>query len=79
MALGALTGAVSLCASPAHRTIQCRNDGRSCWCVGADGSEVPGSRQPGRPVACTCGRGDGGSHGRGALLGPHASGRQRGA
>ncbi|XP_054446492.1 thyroglobulin [Pteronotus mesoamericanus] len=34
------------------QTVQCRNDGRSCWCVGADGREVPGSRQPGRPVAC---------------------------
>ncbi|XP_037658919.1 thyroglobulin isoform X3 [Choloepus didactylus] len=33
-------------------TVQCRNDGRSCWCVGADGREVPGSRQPGRPAAC---------------------------
>ncbi|XP_016815375.4 thyroglobulin isoform X3 [Pan troglodytes] len=34
------------------QTVQCQNDGRSCWCVGADGSEVLGSRQPGRPVAC---------------------------
>ncbi|XP_028389694.1 thyroglobulin [Phyllostomus discolor] len=34
------------------QTVQCRSDGRSCWCVGADGREVPGSRQPGRPVAC---------------------------
>lgn len=34
------------------RPVQCQNDGRSCWCVGADGSEVLGSRQPGRPVAC---------------------------
>ncbi|KAM7075694.1 thyroglobulin [Molossus nigricans] len=34
------------------QTIQCRNDGRACWCVGADGSEVPGSRQPGRAAAC---------------------------
>ncbi|XP_058132055.1 thyroglobulin [Dasypus novemcinctus] len=33
-------------------TVQCRNDGRACWCVGADGGEVPGSRQPGRPAAC---------------------------
>ncbi|XP_003792914.1 thyroglobulin [Otolemur garnettii] len=32
--------------------VQCQNDGRSCWCVGANGIEVPGSRQPGRPVAC---------------------------
>uniref|UniRef100_A0A8C0WJV7 Thyroglobulin n=1 Tax=Castor canadensis TaxID=51338 RepID=A0A8C0WJV7_CASCN len=32
--------------------VQCQNDGHSCWCVGADGSEVPGSRQQGRPVAC---------------------------
>ncbi|XP_036904476.1 thyroglobulin [Sturnira hondurensis] len=34
------------------QTVQCRSDGRSCWCVDADGREVPGSRQPGRPVAC---------------------------
>ncbi|XP_042555885.1 thyroglobulin isoform X1 [Dipodomys spectabilis] len=34
------------------QTVQCQNDGRSCWCVGADGKEVPGSRQQGRPVAC---------------------------
>ncbi|KAM6215082.1 thyroglobulin [Rhynchocyon petersi] len=34
------------------RTVQCRNDGQACWCVGADGSEVPGSRRPGRPVSC---------------------------
>ncbi|XP_008060148.1 thyroglobulin [Carlito syrichta] len=34
------------------QTVQCRNDGRSCWCVGAKGGEVPGSRQAGRPVAC---------------------------
>ncbi|XP_014400466.1 PREDICTED: thyroglobulin [Myotis brandtii] len=34
------------------QTVQCRSDGRSCWCVGADGREVVGSRQPGRPVAC---------------------------
>ncbi|KAK2095023.1 hypothetical protein P7K49_026439 [Saguinus oedipus] len=34
------------------QTVQCQNDSRSCWCVGADGSEVLGSRQPGRPVAC---------------------------
>ncbi|XP_006155589.1 thyroglobulin [Tupaia chinensis] len=34
------------------QTTQCQNNGRSCWCVDADGSEVPGSRQPGRPVAC---------------------------
>ncbi|KAL4842678.1 hypothetical protein H8958_015991 [Nasalis larvatus] len=34
------------------QTVQCQNDGHSCWCVGADGSEVLGSRQPGRPVAC---------------------------
>uniref|UniRef100_A0A8C4FDB8 Thyroglobulin n=1 Tax=Catagonus wagneri TaxID=51154 RepID=A0A8C4FDB8_9CETA len=34
------------------QTIQCKNDGGSCWCVDADGREVPGSQQPGRPVAC---------------------------
>uniref|UniRef100_H0VF67 Thyroglobulin n=1 Tax=Cavia porcellus TaxID=10141 RepID=H0VF67_CAVPO len=34
------------------QTIQCRNDGRSCWCVDADGREVPGSRQSRRPAAC---------------------------
>ncbi|XP_004642544.1 thyroglobulin [Octodon degus] len=34
------------------QTTQCKNDGRSCWCVDADGREVPGSRQPGRPAAC---------------------------
>ncbi|XP_051015534.1 thyroglobulin isoform X2 [Acomys russatus] len=34
------------------QTIQCQNDGQSCWCVDADGSEVPGSRQLGRPTAC---------------------------
>ncbi|MBZ3872023.1 Thyroglobulin [Sciurus carolinensis] len=34
------------------QTVQCRNDGRTCWCVDADGREVPGSRQQGRPEAC---------------------------
>ncbi|ERE63014.1 neuroligin-3 isoform 2 [Cricetulus griseus] len=34
------------------RTVQCQNDGRSCWCVDVDGREVPGSRQLGRPTAC---------------------------
>nr|XP_021510792.1 thyroglobulin [Meriones unguiculatus] len=34
------------------QTIQCKNDGQSCWCVDADGREVPGSRQQGRPTAC---------------------------
>ncbi|KAB0371896.1 hypothetical protein FD755_016834 [Muntiacus reevesi] len=34
------------------QTIQCGKDGASCWCVDADGREVPGSQQPGRPVAC---------------------------
>ncbi|XP_069321496.1 thyroglobulin [Eulemur rufifrons] len=34
------------------QTVQCQNDGHSCWCSGADGTEVPGSRRPGRPVAC---------------------------
>ncbi|XP_040586580.1 thyroglobulin isoform X2 [Mesocricetus auratus] len=34
------------------RTVQCQNDGRSCWCVNVDGREVPGSRQLGRPKAC---------------------------
>ncbi|XP_048214590.1 thyroglobulin [Perognathus longimembris pacificus] len=34
------------------QNVQCQNDGRSCWCVGADGREVAGSRQQGRPVAC---------------------------
>lgn len=42
--------------SPRLRTVQCQSDGRSCWCVGADGREVAGSRQPGRPVACKCER-----------------------
>uniref|UniRef100_A0A8I3RWH6 Thyroglobulin n=1 Tax=Canis lupus familiaris TaxID=9615 RepID=A0A8I3RWH6_CANLF len=35
-----------------YQTVQCQNDGRTCWCVGADGVEVPGSRQPARPAAC---------------------------
>ncbi|XP_044100852.1 thyroglobulin [Neovison vison] len=35
-----------------YQAVQCRNDGGSCWCVDADGREVPGSRQPARPVAC---------------------------
>ncbi|XP_005398080.1 PREDICTED: thyroglobulin [Chinchilla lanigera] len=39
-------------ADGSFQTIQCKNDGRSCWCVDADGREVPGSRQPGRPTAC---------------------------
>ncbi|XP_027828679.2 thyroglobulin isoform X2 [Ovis aries] len=34
------------------QTVQCGKDGASCWCVDADGREVPGSRQPGRPAAC---------------------------
>ncbi|KAM4865279.1 thyroglobulin [Thomomys bottae] len=34
------------------QNVQCQNDGRSCWCVDANGKEVPGSRQQGRPVAC---------------------------
>lgn len=43
---------VSLSCVPSLRTVQCKKDGGSCWCVDADGREVPGSRQPGRPVAC---------------------------
>ncbi|XP_039096126.1 thyroglobulin [Hyaena hyaena] len=35
-----------------YKTVQCQDDGHSCWCVEADGREVPGSRRPGRPVAC---------------------------
>ncbi|XP_073086260.1 thyroglobulin [Manis javanica] len=34
------------------QSVQCTNDGRSCWCVDTDGREVPGSRQPGWPAAC---------------------------
>ncbi|XP_004697442.1 thyroglobulin [Echinops telfairi] len=34
------------------QTVQCLKEGRTCWCVGADGGEVPGSRQPGRPASC---------------------------
>ncbi|KAF5915298.1 hypothetical protein HPG69_011763 [Diceros bicornis minor] len=34
------------------QTVQCGDGGRSCWCVGADGGEVPGSWRPGRPAAC---------------------------
>ncbi|KAM9626953.1 thyroglobulin isoform 1-T1 [Trichechus inunguis] len=34
------------------QAVQCRKDGRACWCVDADGREVPGSRQPGRLVSC---------------------------
>ncbi|XP_060058359.1 thyroglobulin [Erinaceus europaeus] len=34
------------------QTVQCENRGLSCWCVDADGREVAGSRQPGRPSAC---------------------------
>ncbi|XP_041527872.1 thyroglobulin isoform X1 [Microtus oregoni] len=34
------------------QTVQCQNDGQSCWCVDVDGREVPGSRQLGRPTAC---------------------------
>nr|XP_034372442.1 thyroglobulin isoform X2 [Arvicanthis niloticus] len=34
------------------QTVQCQNDGQSCWCVDSDGREVPGSRQLGRPTAC---------------------------
>ncbi|XP_006879337.1 PREDICTED: thyroglobulin [Elephantulus edwardii] len=34
------------------RTVQCQNGGGACWCVGADGGEIPGSRRPGRPVSC---------------------------
>nr|XP_058899033.1 thyroglobulin isoform X16 [Kogia breviceps] len=34
------------------QTVQCGKDGGSCWCVDADGREVPGSRQPGRPASC---------------------------
>ncbi|KAG8515493.1 Thyroglobulin, partial [Galemys pyrenaicus] len=32
--------------------VQCEVGSRSCWCVDADGLEVPGSRQRGRPLAC---------------------------
>ncbi|XP_076412115.1 thyroglobulin [Peromyscus maniculatus bairdii] len=34
------------------QTVQCQNDGQSCWCVDVDGREVPGSRQLGRPTVC---------------------------
>lgn len=47
-----LTVASAWCVSPVLRSVQCTNDGRSCWCVDTDGREVPGSRQPGWPTAC---------------------------
>ncbi|XP_074840896.1 thyroglobulin [Carettochelys insculpta] len=34
------------------RTVQCSTNGRSCWCVDANGIEVPGSKQMGVPTAC---------------------------
>lgn len=57
--------ASACCVFPALRTVQCGDGGRACWCVGADGLEVPGSRQPGRPAACKWERGPGWEGGRG--------------
>ncbi|XP_074919354.1 thyroglobulin isoform X1 [Chelonoidis abingdonii] len=34
------------------RTVQCNMDGLSCWCVDANGIEVPGTKQTGVPIAC---------------------------
>ncbi|XP_066538378.1 thyroglobulin [Hoplias malabaricus] len=34
-----------------YRHVQC-NSGRECWCVNADGTEIPGSRQNGSVVHC---------------------------
>ncbi|XP_037369130.1 thyroglobulin [Talpa occidentalis] len=45
-------GFVPQCAEDgSFQPVQCEHGG-SCWCVGADGLEVPGSRQHGRPLAC---------------------------
>ncbi|XP_044149630.1 thyroglobulin [Bufo gargarizans] len=35
-----------------YRNIQCDRNGATCWCVDADGAEVPGSRRTGSPVTC---------------------------
>ncbi|XP_032323561.1 thyroglobulin isoform X1 [Camelus ferus] len=52
-AFQARAGYVPQCAEDgSFRTTQCRNGSGSCWCVDADGREVPGSRRPGRPAAC---------------------------
>ncbi|XP_067387679.1 thyroglobulin [Emydura macquarii macquarii] len=34
------------------RTVQCNMNGLSCWCVDANGVEVPGTKQTGVPTAC---------------------------
>ncbi|KAJ8415766.1 hypothetical protein AAFF_G00403230 [Aldrovandia affinis] len=34
------------------RHVQCTREGRECWCVDAEGSEIPGSRQNGSAVHC---------------------------
>ncbi|XP_075067568.1 thyroglobulin [Mixophyes fleayi] len=35
-----------------YRNVQCARNGATCWCVGADGTEVPGSRVTESPATC---------------------------
>ncbi|MEE6463075.1 hypothetical protein FKM82_005772 [Ascaphus truei] len=35
-----------------YRNLQCNKNGRTCWCVHANSTEVPGSRQIGSPAIC---------------------------
>lgn len=59
-----------------YSPVQCDLRREQCWCVDADGMEVYGTRQRGRPARCKCRkhRGTGGGGGPGQLPTPDRSG-----
>lgn len=51
-----------------YSPVQCDLRRRQCWCVDAEGMEVYGTRQQGRPARCKCHhRGPGEAEARGSL------------